>query len=82
MALLRFIVGYWPQKLHRSMGLGLNQLRYSTPTTFRCSSASGLSNRASRDAEILALRILAEIDLNRADLHRSTFIELVWSFEH
>jgi hypothetical protein len=27
------------------------------------------------------LRILAKIDLNRADLHRHTFIELVWSFE-
>jgi hypothetical protein len=29
----------------------------------------------------LALRILAEIDLNRPDLYRDTFIELVWSFE-
>jgi len=75
MALLLFIVGYWPQKLHRSMGV------LSIPTTFRCSSASGLSYRASRNAEILALRILAEIDLNRADLLRDTFIEPVWSFE-
>jgi hypothetical protein len=41
-----------------------------------------LPNRASRNAEILALRILAEIDLNRADLYRDTFIELAWSFEH
>jgi hypothetical protein len=51
------------------------------PTSFRCSSTSGLSCSASRNTEILALRILAEIDLNRADLHRDTFIELVWSFE-
>jgi hypothetical protein len=25
--------------------------------------------------------ILAEVDLNRADLYRDTFIKLVWSFE-
>ena len=52
----------------------------SIPATFRCSSAFGLSHRDSWNAEILALRILAEIDLNRAYLHRDTFIELVWSF--
>jgi hypothetical protein len=60
--------------------LGLNPLRYMYPTPFRCSSASGLSGRASRNAEILALRILAEIDLNPAHLYRDTFIKLVWSF--
>lgn len=48
---------------------------------FRCPWASGLSHRASRNAEILTLRILTEIDLNRADLYRYTFIELAWSFE-
>ena len=53
----------------------------TSPTTFRCPSASGLSLCARRNTEILALRILAEIDLNLADLHRNTFIELVWSFE-
>jgi len=53
----------------------------SIPTTFPGSSASGLPYRASWYAEILALWILAEIDLNRADLYRHTFIELGWSFE-
>jgi hypothetical protein len=27
------------------------------------------------------MRILAEVDLNRADLCRGTFIKLAWSFE-
>jgi len=61
--------------------LGLNQPRYKYPTMFSGSSAPGLSCRARGYAEILALRILAEIDLNRADLYRHTFIKLVWSFE-
>lgn len=53
----------------------------SIPTTFHCSSASGLSFCARRNTEILALWILTEVDLNRTDFHRDTFIELIWSFE-
>mgnify|MGYP007042412967 CR=1 FL=1 len=41
----------------------------------------GLSLCARRNTEILALWILTEVDLNRADFSRDTFIELVWSFE-
>jgi hypothetical protein len=52
----------------------------SVPTGFRCPSASGLSYRASRNTKILTLRIFAEINLNRADLYRDTFMELAWSF--
>jgi hypothetical protein len=29
----------------------------------------------------MALWILAEINLNRTDFYRDTFIELIWSFE-
>jgi hypothetical protein len=49
--------------------------------TVLCSFASGLFLCTCRDPEILALWILAEVALNRADFYRNTFIELVWSFE-
>jgi hypothetical protein len=81
MALLLFIVGYWPQKLHRSMGVPRPE-----PTTLYVSPPRSAAPRplgclaVLAGMPILALRILAEIDLNRADLYRDTFIELVWCF--
>jgi hypothetical protein len=48
---------------------------------FRCSLPSGLSLCARRNTEILALWILTEVDLNRTDFYRDTFIELGWFFE-
>ena len=53
----------------------------SIPTTFRYSLPSGLPLCACGNTEILALWILTEVNLNRGDFHRDTFIELVWSFE-
>lgn len=53
----------------------------SIPVTFLCSLPSGLSLRARRNTKIPALWILTEVNLNRADFHRHTFIKLVWSFE-
>lgn len=46
-------------------------------TTSRCSLASGLLFRARWHAEILAMRVLTEVDLDLADFNRNAFIELV-----
>ena len=51
------------------------------PAALRCALTSGLSFCACRNTKIMALWILAEINLSRADFYRDTIIELIWSSE-